>query len=87
VSWQLLFSKDARKDADKLKISNLRSKTDTLLDLLERNPFETPPPCERLVGDLDGFYSRRINIKHRLIYRVDKVNHRVFIDRMWSHYE
>jgi toxin YoeB len=87
VTWQLLFSKAAHKDGAKLKSANLRSKADEILDLIEKNPFTTPPPYEKLVGDLDGFYSRRINIKHRLIYRVDKVAHRVFIDRMWTHYE
>jgi Txe/YoeB family toxin of toxin-antitoxin system len=87
VSWQLYFGKDARKDAVKLKASGLHEKTDKLLDILEKDPFTTPPPYEKLVGDLDGFYSRRINIKHRLVYRVDKANHRVFIDRMWAHYE
>ena len=58
-----------------------------MLDLLERDPFETPPPSEKLVGDLSGFYSRRINIQHRLVYRVQKETRRVFVERMWTHYE
>ena len=87
MSWRLYFSKNARKDAVKLKRSHLRAKTDALLDLLEKDPFSTPPPFERLVGELDGFYSRRINIQHRLVYRVDKKARRVFVERMWTHYE
>jgi Txe/YoeB family toxin of toxin-antitoxin system len=58
-----------------------------LLDILEKDPFTSPPPYEKLVGDLEGFYSRRINIQHRLVYRVDKKAKRVFIERMWTHYE
>jgi len=87
VSWQLLYSKATRKDAAKLKSSNLQTMVDKLLDLLEKDPLTNSPPYEKLVGDLDGFYSRRINIKHRLIYRVDKAHRRVFIERMWTHYE
>ncbi len=87
MSWRLYFSKNARKDAVKLKRSHLQAKTDALLDILEKNPFSTPPPFERLVGELDGFYSRRINIQHRLVYRVDKKARRVFVERMWTHYE
>jgi Txe/YoeB family toxin of toxin-antitoxin system len=87
VSWQLYFSKSARKDATKLKGSHLQVKVDALLDLLEVDPFATPPSYERLVGELDGFCSRRINIQHRLVYRVDKKERRVFVERMWTHYE
>jgi toxin YoeB len=87
VTWQLLFSKASRKDAVKLKRANLQAKADHLLDILEMNPFATPPPYEKLVGELDGFYSRRINIQHRLVYRVDKKARRVFVERMWTHYE
>jgi toxin YoeB len=87
LAWQLYFSKAARKDAAKLQRSNLQSKADPLLDILERDPFETPPPYEKLVGDLAGFFSRRINIQHRLVYRVDPKARRVFIERMWTHYE
>ncbi len=87
MSWQLYFSKNSRKDAIKLKRSNLQSKADALLDILEMDPFTTPPPYERLVGDLEGFYSRRINIQHRMVYRVAKKERRVFVERMWTHYE
>ena len=85
--WQLYFSKAARKDAVKLQRSHLRTKADALLDILERDPFETPPPYERLVGELEGFFSRRINIQHRLVYRVDQRARHVFVERMWTHYE
>jgi len=87
VSWQLFFSKPSQKDAVKLKRSGLQSKADVLLDILEKDPFAPYPPFERPVGDLDGFYSRRINIQNRLVYRVDKKNRRVFVERMWTHYE
>jgi toxin YoeB len=87
VSWELLFSRDAKKDAEKIKRSGLRKKADILLDILEKDPFAAYPPYEKLVGDLDSFYSRRINIQHRLVYRVDKKNRRVFVERMWTHYE
>jgi toxin YoeB len=87
VSWQLLFGKEARKDALKIKRSSLQAKADALLDVLENDPFTNPPPYERLVGELAGFYSRRINIQHRLVYRVDKAAKRVFVERMWTHYE
>jgi len=87
VAWQLYFSKAARKDAAKLRRSNLRTNADVILDILERDPFEAPPPFERLVGELDGFFSRRINIQHRLVYRIDQKARRVFVERMWTHYE
>ena len=87
MAWQVYFSKAARKDAVKLLRSHLRTKADVLLDILERDPFETPPPYEKLVGELDGFFSRRINIQHRLVYRVDRRARRVFVERMWTHYE
>lgn len=87
MPWQLLFSKAARKDAVKVQRSQLQTKADALLDILERDPFETPPPYEKLVGELEGFFSRRINIQHRLVYRVDQKARRVFIERMWTHYE
>ena len=83
----LYFSKAARKDAAKLQRSRLQANADALLDILERDPFETPPPHEKLVGELEGFYSRRINIQHRLVYRVDQKARRVFVERMWTHYE
>ena len=87
MSWDLYFSKDAKKDAEKLKRSGLRKKADALLDILEKDPFTAYPPYEKLVGELDGFYSRRINIQHRLVYRVDKKSRRIFVEKMWTHYE
>jgi toxin YoeB len=87
VSWQLFFSKDARKDAVKLKHSGLQKKADALLDVLEKYPYAVYPPYEKLVGDLEGFYSRRINIQHRLVYRIDKKKQHIYVDRMWTHYE
>ena len=87
MKWQLFFSRAARKDAVKLKRSGLREMADALLDRLESDPFAYPPPHEKLVGELKGFYSRRINIQHRLVYRVDRATHRVFVERLWTHYE
>ena len=86
MTWTLYFGGQVKKDAVKLERAGLRAKADTLLDLLQRNPFQTPPPYEKLVGDLAGFYSRRINIQHRLVYRVDKEQRRVFVERLWTHY-
>jgi toxin YoeB len=87
VSWELQFSRACKKDGKKLKADGLQAQADALLDVLAQDPFANPPRYERLVGDLDGYYSRRINIQHRLVYRVDKKAKRVLIERMWSHYE
>ena len=87
VTWELVFTRDACKDARKLQASGLRAKAEALLAILRANPFTNPPPYERLVGDLDGAYSRRINIKHRLVYQVYKHEHTVKVLRMWTHYE
>jgi len=87
LNWQLLFSKQALKDAKKLKSANLWKNAETLLEVLRQNPFQTPPPFEKLVGDLEGAYSRRINIQHRLVYQVKKEARAVRILRMWTHYE
>jgi toxin YoeB len=87
VSWELLFGREARKDAKKIQRAGLQAKVDALLNILESDPFRNPPAYERLMGDLDGYYSRRINIQHRLVYRVDKGSKRVLVDRMWTHYE
>jgi toxin YoeB len=70
VIWDLVFTKQAQKDARKLAASNLRDKAQALLDIIQMNPFQNPPPYEKLVGDLDGAYSRRINIQHRLVYEI-----------------
>jgi toxin YoeB len=85
--WRLLFTKQAQKDAKKLSAAGLRSKAEKLLEILQRNPYKTPPPYEKLIGDLSGAYSRRINIKHRLVYQVLEKDESVKIIRMWSHYE
>jgi toxin YoeB len=87
VSWTLLYSKHAQKDARKLSAAGLREKAQALLDLLEIDPLQTPPPYEKLVGDLKGAYSRRINIQHRLVYEIFPDQHTVRILRMWTHYE
>jgi Txe/YoeB family toxin of toxin-antitoxin system len=87
VNWQLVYTKDAVKDAKKLSSAGLRDKTELLLEMLQKNPFLSPPPFEKLVGDLAGAYSRRINIQHRLVYQVLKSEKIVKVIRMWSHYE
>ena len=85
--WALVYTKDAQKDAKKLKRSGLKEKAEKLLQLLSSNPFQTPPPYEKLLGDLTGAYSRRINIQHRLVYQVLKDQKMVKVIRMWTHYE
>jgi len=87
VSWQLLYAKQALKDAKKLSASGLRPKAEQLLAILERDPFQNPPPYEKLVGDLAGAYSRRINIQHRIVYQVFAQKKMVRVLRMWTHYE
>jgi toxin YoeB len=87
VKWELVYTRQARKDAKQLAVARLKEKAMELLRLLERNPFEAPPPYEKLLGDLSGAYSRRINIQHRLVYQVIEEEHVVKVIRMWSHYE
>jgi toxin YoeB len=87
VSWELVFAKHAQKDAQKLAASGLKAKAQELLALIKENPFQNPPPYEKLVGDLAGAYSRRINIQHRLVYEVLQEQNIVKVLRMWSHYE
>lgn len=87
MTWRVLYTKQARKDAKKIASSNLRPKVEELLEIVRENPFQTPPPYEKLVGDLSGAYSRRINIQHRLVYQVIEEQHIVKIIRMWTHYE
>ena len=87
MSWNLVYTKQAQKDARNLASSNLRDKAKALLDVIENNPFQNPPPYEKLIGDLDGAYSRRINIQHRLVYEVIEDENTVKILRMWTHYE
>lgn len=85
--WKLVFTKQAQKDANKISAPNLRKKTEALLELLKEDPDTSPPSSEKLVGDLSGFTSRRINIQHRLVYEVYEKEHTVKIIRMWTHYE
>ncbi|MBT9499527.1 MAG: Txe/YoeB family addiction module toxin [Zoogloea sp.] len=87
MSWQLVFSRHAEKDAKKLAAAGLKSKAQDLLSVLSADPFQNPPPYEKLVGDLAGAYSRRINIQHRLVYEVFTNERTVRVLRMWSHYE
>ena len=85
--WQLVYTKQARKDAKRLRASGLREKAEQLLELLAVDPFTKPPPFEKLVGDLAGAYSRRINVQHRLVYQVIEEHRVVKVLRMWTHYE
>ena len=87
MTWTLFFTKQALKDAKRIEQAGFREKVQRLLDVLEANPFQNPPPYEKLVGDLDGAYSRRINIQHRLVYQVLEEEQTVKILRMWTHYE
>ena len=85
--WTVLYTKNAEKDKPKLKAAGLEKKAKSLLTLLSEIPFQTPPSYKKLVGDLNGYYSRSINIQHRLVYRVDTQKHIVIVHSMWSHYE
>ena len=87
VSWQLVFTKQAQKDAKKNAHSGLKPQAERLLEIIKKNPFQKPPPYEKLVGDLLGAYSRRINIQHRLVYQVIEDIKTVKVIRMWTHYE
>lgn len=87
MSWIFVFTKQAQKDAKKLVSAGLKPKAEQLLEILKENPFQTPPPYEKLVGDLSGSYSRRINIQHRLVYQVYETEKVVKIIRLWTHYE
>ena len=87
VSWSVVFSKHAQKDAQKLATAGLKNKALELLAVLAADPFQNPPPYEKLVGDLAGAYSRRINIQHRLVYEIFAKERVVRVLRMWSHYE
>jgi len=87
VSWRLVYTKQALKDAKKIAASGLKNKVQPLLALLEKDPLRTPPPFEKLVGDLAGLHSRRINIQHRIVYQVYRREKVIKISRMWTHYE
>ncbi|MCY3758735.1 MAG: Txe/YoeB family addiction module toxin [Acidobacteria bacterium] len=87
MTWELYFTRQARKDAKKLAASGLKEKARELLDIIREDPFQNPPPYEKLVGDLAGAYSRRINIQHRLVYQVLEEERSVKVLRLWTHYE
>lgn len=87
VAWNLVYSKYALKDAKKISVAGLKDKTLVLPEILRADPFQNPPPYEKLVGDLQGAYSRRINIQHRLVYEIFRKEKTVRILRMWTHYE
>lgn len=87
MSWRLVYTRQANKDARKIAATGLQERTEELLALLRENPYKSPPRLEKLVGDLAGLYSRRINVKHRLVYQVYDRERTVKILRMWTHYE
>ncbi|MCP4669449.1 MAG: Txe/YoeB family addiction module toxin [Deltaproteobacteria bacterium] len=87
VSWRLVYTKQAKKDAKKLSHSGLKPQAERLLDILKEDPYRTPPPYERLVGDLSGACSRRINIQHRIVYQILDDMKTVKVIRMWTHYQ
>jgi len=87
VSWRLVYTKQAKKDAKRLSHSGLKPQAERLLDILREDPYRTPPPYERLVGDLAGACSRRINIQHRIVYQILDDIKTVKVIRMWTHYE
>lgn len=87
MSWKLVYTKQAQKDARKLASSGLKEKAQTLLQVIEQNPYQNPPPYEKLVGDLSGAYSRRINIQHRIVYQVLETEQLIKVLRLWTHYE
>ncbi len=85
--WRVVFTKQAQKDAKKLSAAGLRPKAEKLIEILRENPYQTPPPFEKLLGDLSGAFSRRINIQHRLVYQILDEEKVVKVIRMWTHYE
>ncbi|MCY3687497.1 MAG: Txe/YoeB family addiction module toxin [Gammaproteobacteria bacterium] len=87
MSWRLVYTKQAQKDAKKLASSGLKDKAQELLRIFEQDPQQSPPPCEKLVGNLSGAYSRRINIQHRIVYQILEAERVVKVLRLWTHYE
>jgi Txe/YoeB family toxin of toxin-antitoxin system len=87
VSWQLVYTRQAQRDAQKIAFSGLKDKAEEPLKIVKGNPFQNPPPYEKLVGDLAGAYSRRINVQHRLVYQVLEKERIVKVLRLWTHYE
>jgi toxin YoeB len=87
VTWELAYTKQAQKDAKKLAASGLKNKAQLVLEIIKNDPYQKPPPFEKLVGDLSGAYSRRINIQHKLVYQVYEKEHVIKVIRLWTHYE
>lgn len=87
MNWSIVYCKQAQKDAKKLNVAGLRGKAEELLKILARDPYQNPPPFEKLIGDLQGAYSRRINIQHRLVYEIFAEARTLRVLRMWTHYE
>ncbi|MFN2266873.1 MAG: Txe/YoeB family addiction module toxin [Desulfonatronovibrio sp.] len=87
MSWKVVFTKQAQKDAKKISSSGLKSKAEDIIEILKQNPYQAPPSYEKLVGDLSGAYSRRLNIQHRIVYQIFNDEKTVKIIRMWTHYE
>jgi Txe/YoeB family toxin of toxin-antitoxin system len=87
VSWKVVFTKQAQKDAKKISSSGLKSKAEEIIEILRNDPYQTPPPCEKLIGDLSGACSRRLNIQHRIVYQIYNDEKIVKVIRMWTHYE
>ena len=87
MTWELVYTKHAQKDARKLIAYGLKNKAKSLLEIIKKDPYQNPPPYEKLVGDLSGAYSRRINIQHRLVYQVYEKEHVIKVIRLWTHYE
>jgi len=87
VTWTLVYTKQAQKDAEKLSSSGLKGKAQKVLDIVKVNPYQIPPPYEKLMGDLSGAYSRRVNIQHRVVYQIYEEDNVIKIIRLWTHYE
>ena len=87
MTWELVYTKQAQKDAKKLAASGLKNKAQLLLEIIKNDPYQNPPPYEKLVGDLSGAYSRRINIQHRLVYQIYEKEHIIKVIRLWTHYD
>jgi toxin YoeB len=87
VTWETVFTKQAQKDAKNLARAGLKAKAQKLLEIIREDPFQSPPPYEKLIGDLSGAYSRRINIQHRLVYQVYQQERIIKVLRLWTHYE
>ena len=87
MSWKIVYTKQAQKDAKKVSSAGLKDKAQHLINIIKENPYQNPPPYEKLIGDLSGSYSRRINIQHRLVYQVYEIEDTIKIIRLWTHYE